>query len=145
MAGGSFDSDEDITDINVTPLVDVMLVLLIIFMVTTTYIVHRTIAVKLPSAETAEEKVKTTNLAFVLDKESNLFLDGNPISFENLSKEISSLKNELQEKQELNNLQALITADTSTPHGSVVKLIDAVRKNGIAEFAINVELQSPEK
>ena len=51
MAGGAGDDDE-ITGINVTPLVDVMLVLLIIFMVTATYIVNQSINVNLPKADT---------------------------------------------------------------------------------------------
>ena len=144
MAGNAFDEEDEITGINVTPLVDVMLVLLIIFMVTTTYIVQRTISVKLPKAETAEQKVKTKNIAFVLDKNSNLFLDGKSIEIGELTQHISKLKKDLKGDEKFTDLQALITADTLTPHGSVVKLIDVVRKNGIFEFAINVELKSLE-
>jgi biopolymer transport protein ExbD len=62
MAGGAHFEDEDagrmITDINVTPLVDIVLVLLIIFMVTTTYIVNPSIKVELPKAATGSRQVK---------------------------------------------------------------------------------------
>ena len=71
--------EEEITGINITPLVDVMLVLLIIFMVTTSYIVHRSIVVNLPKATTGENVITTKNLAFVLDKNSILYLDGKKI------------------------------------------------------------------
>jgi biopolymer transport protein ExbD len=138
MAGGANDNDDDITGINVTPLVDVMLVLLIIFMLTANYVVNRSIEVKLPSAETADEKVSTLNLAFVLDKNSELYLDGKPIRFDEVPARIASIK--AQGTKESKNPQAMITADEATPHGSVVKLIDTVRKNGITEFAINVEV-----
>ena len=63
------------SDINVTPLVDIMLVLLIIFMVTTTYIVNPTIKVDLPKAATATEQAKTT-LSLTLSKEGVLYLNG---------------------------------------------------------------------
>lgn len=126
--------DDEITDINVTPLVDIMLVLLIIFMMTTTYIVHRSINVSLPKAETGETATKTENLAFVLDQNSNLFLDGKPIVFDDINVAIRERRASSSKK-----LQALISADQSTPHGKVIKLIDLVRKNGITEFAINVE------
>ena len=136
MASQSNDEDA-ITGINVTPLVDVMLVLLIIFMMTTSYIVNRSININLPEAETSESLSKTKNIAFALDKESQLYLDGEPIEYDNLAESIATAK--AQNKL----LQALITADKTTPHGAVIKLIDQIRKNGISEFAINVD--SPQK
>ncbi len=135
MAGSLSDSDDEITGINVTPLVDVMLVLLIIFMVTATYIVNRSINVNLPKADTGENSEKTKNLAFVLDGKSQLYLDGKPISFE----QVPGLIKEQQAKTGAGPLNALISADKETPHGVVIKLIDTVRKHGITDFAINVE------
>ena len=133
---GTLSDDDEITGINVTPLVDVMLVLLIIFMVTASYIVQRSIEVKLPKAETATNTPQTKNLAFVIDAKSNLFLDGNVITWSEIPRFIKQAR---EKDQSQKNLQALISADKSTPHGLVVRLIDAVRKNGISEFAINVE------
>ena len=135
MAGGTDDSDE-ITGINVTPLVDVMLVLLIIFMVTATYIVNQSINVNLPKADTSDTNdAKSKNLAFVLDAKSQLYLDGQPITFEQVADKISEAKAKVGAEP----LNALIAADKDTPHGAVVKLIDTVRKHGITDFAINVE------
>ena len=124
--------ETEITGINVTPLVDVMLVLLIIFMMTTSYIVNRSLNIQIPEAETSESLSTTKNLALALDKESQLYIDGEPTNYEDLGNHIAKAK----EKNKL--LQALITADKTTPHGAVIKLIDQVRKNGITEFAINV-------
>ena len=137
---GSFGGDEDeITGINVTPLVDVMLVLLVIFMVTATYIVNQSINVNLPKADTAENPEKTKNLAFTLDKNSQLFLNGEAIQWEDLPAKIAAEKAKDGGQGPVN---ALIAADKDTPHGSVVKLIDTVRKHGITDFAINVEAGS---
>lgn len=135
MAGGSTEQDEEIVGINVTPLVDVMLVLLIIFMVTANYIANQSINMQLPKASTGADP-GPTGLAFSLDKESHLFLDGKPVSFEDLTGILAA------RKAEGKPLSALIAADKETPHGTVVKLIDAVRKNGITDFAINVEVEA---
>ena len=135
MAGGVSESDDEITGINVTPLVDVMLVLLIIFMVTATYIVNKSINVNLPKADTGESNDKTKNLAFVLDAKSQLYLDGKPVNLD----QIPTMIKEEQSKGNHVTLTAMISADKDTPHGAVVKLIDTIRKNGITDFAINVE------
>lgn len=135
MAGGLSDDDDAITGINVTPLVDVMLVLLVIFMVTATYIVNQAINVQLPKADTAETPDKTKNLAFTLDKASALFLNGEPLAWDQVASKIAEEK----AKAAGAPMNALIAADKETPHGSVVKLIDTVRKHGITDFAINVE------
>jgi biopolymer transport protein ExbD len=137
MAGGALDQQEDseITGINVTPLVDVMLVLLIIFMVTSTYIVQQSIQVQLPKADTGENTPKLKNLAFVIDKSGAIFLDGKVIRLEEIAARVASEKQVDPSVQ----LQALVAADKETPHGYVVGLIDAVRRQGITDLAINVE------
>src|ERR1041384_5523841 len=82
MAGGadSYQSGDDdsgqiIAGINVTPLVDITLVLLIIFMVTTTYIVNPSIKVDLPKAASGTDQTKTT-LGLTLVKDGTLYLNG---------------------------------------------------------------------
>ena len=133
MAGKFSDNDEEITDINVTPLVDVMLVLLVIFMVTASYITNQSIDVKLPSADTGGTSQKSLNLAFVVDKQSNLYLDGKAVALEQLP----VLLKPYAERDP--RPQAIIAADEQAPHGAVIKLIDMIRKNGINDFAINVQ------
>jgi biopolymer transport protein TolR len=136
MAYSSGDGSEDeITGINVTPLVDVMLVLLIIFMVTANYIAHQAIAVKLPKAETSDSVEKSKNFAFVLDEKSQLYFNGEALSWEQLGGKID----EERARSPTATLNALISADKATPHGAVVKLIDTVRKHGITDFAIDIE------
>jgi biopolymer transport protein ExbD len=120
-----------------------MLVLLIVFMLTANYVVNRAIEVKLPTAETADDKVSSLSLSFVLDKDSKLFLDGKSIAYADVGLRIKEVIT--KGAAESKTPQAMITADEMTPHGSVVKLIDTVRKNGITEFAINVEVPAATK
>jgi biopolymer transport protein ExbD len=137
MAGAQHDNDDEITGINITPLVDVTLVLLIIFMVTATYIVNQSINVNLPKSQTGQEMPAGNNLSFVLDKDSHLFLNGQKLALSEIESVVSREKAKGDRP-----LAALIAADKGTPHGSVIALIDAVRKAGISDFAINVEAGS---
>ena len=73
MAGGARDGDDDslVTDINVTPLVDVMLCLLVIFMVTTTYVVADSIKIDLPNAASGDTTAPSTlAIMFTKDRKS---------------------------------------------------------------------------
>src|SRR3954471_14699678 len=79
MAGNAQDNDEEITGINVTPLVDIALVLLIIFMVTANFIVRDSVEVDLPKAANAGQTVQGL-VNVVLDKHGQLFFDGAPVS-----------------------------------------------------------------
>ena len=71
VGAAKMDDDEGINEINVTPLVDVMLVLLVIFMVASVYIVKESIAIELPKAATATDTVETT-VSIVMDRNREL-------------------------------------------------------------------------
>jgi biopolymer transport protein ExbD len=137
MAGGASAFEDDdagrmITEINVTPLVDITLVLLIIFMVTTTYIVNPTIKIDLPKAASGSEQARTT-LALTVTREGTLFLNGERSDEPAITRFIGA---ELPKNPEL---QAIIAADKVVPHGTVVRMIDLVKRAGVRRFAINVE------
>jgi biopolymer transport protein ExbD len=97
--------------------------------------VQQSIQVQLPKAATGENTPKVKNLAFVLDKSGAMFLDGKPITLEDIAARVQAEKSADPNVQ----LQALVAADKETPHGFVVSLIDAVRRQGITDLAINVE------
>jgi biopolymer transport protein ExbD len=139
MAGGGgpsspyADDDEGgiISDINVTPLVDITLVLLIIFMVTARLIVSRAIpGVDTPKAATGEE-VRTT-LALTIDQNRALFVNGERT--DNAAAEVLLRRAVAQNP----DIQAVITADNSIPYGDFVGLIDLVRVAGIKKYALTV-------
>jgi len=134
MAGGSgSNGDEDIiSGINVTPLVDVVLVLLIIFMVTATYIVRAAIEVDLPRAAHGGEATGTL-LAVVLTKDGDLYLDGVRRSEDEL---VARAREAVARDPEA---RVVISADRGALHGAVVRVIDAVKGAGVSRFALNVD------
>lgn len=129
LSGGD---DDAITDINITPFVDIILVVLIIFMVTATYIVAPSIKVNLPDATTGEN-TEQSSLGLTLSSEGQLFLNGDPVTEQQLRESIRS------EKARNKDVVCLIAADKTVMHGDVVGLIDLVRQEGVARFAINIE------
>lgn len=126
--------DDIISDINITPLVDIMLVLLIIFMLVSSIVDFSAIKVELPKAATGES-TKTESVAIVINKAGEYFVAGNLVEgLEELTQILT------QKKAENPEVQAIISADTNVVHGHVVKVIDLVRKLDISKFAISVEL-----
>ncbi len=131
MAGGAKRKGL-ISDINVTPLVDIMLVLLIVFMLTASLIHKQAIEVELPAASSGAVPEPTT-LAITLDQQGKLYLDGEPTSG-------ADLRAAVQEAvREDDKAQAIIAADKRVSHGRVVWVIDAVKQAGVASFAINID------
>ena len=124
--------DEMIASINVTPLVDITLVLLIIFMVTATSIVKDAIADDLPRAASGGEPVAPT-LAFVLDRDGRLYLDGALTTAESAREAVRAALAKSPEAR------ALISADRAVSHGRVVEVIDLAKREGLTRFAIDVE------
>lgn len=134
MAGTSASSRGrgGIVGINVTPMVDIVLVLLIIMMVSATYIVSQSLKVELPKTITSDETVSKTYVVTITKDGQYSFND----------KVVG--KNELPAilrgaKAESKDLNLVITADEMAHHGAVVGVIDAAKVEGITKFAINVE------
>jgi biopolymer transport protein ExbD len=131
-ARNSDDDEEMITGINVTPLVDITLVLLIIFMVTATYIVRESIEVELPRAAHGGESVGIM-LNIVLTRDAKIFVDG-------VESDEAALKKKVEEALAKDKeARAIISADKESFHGQVVHIIDVIKGEGIAKFAINIE------
>lgn len=132
MAGG-FQSDDDvISAINVTPLVDVVLVLLIIFLITAPVLYQSAIKVKLPSAKTGEQAEKSP-LEFTISKEGELSIGKDKLDWSQLGAKLQSMGASAADQT------AIISADEATPHGIVIRLMDGLRQAGITRFALNVE------
>jgi biopolymer transport protein ExbD len=121
-----------ITEINVTPLVDIMLVLLIIFMLTAHLIARQAIEVELPRAAQSTA-VPPTTLALTLTADGTLYLDAKPITADALRDAIRAAV--AREPA----TQAIIAADRSVAHGRVVWLLDTVKSLGVTSFAIQID------
>lgn len=134
MAGGSNLNDDDlISEINVTPFVDVVLVLLVIFMVTAGFIVNRGVKIQLPQAATAEKLTLQRTFNILVAGNGSLFLDGKPTTAE----ELKATGAQAREKGE--KVVAMISADKGVVYSSVVGVMDALRQVGISEFALQLD------
>ena len=139
MAGAAKKDEEVMSEINVTPFVDIVLVLLIILMVTSTSIVKASLAVELPKAASGGAVVEST-LNVVLTKDGQMLVDGEVKTNEELVAKVKA------EKANNPKLQAVIAADKGVPYGSVVHVIDLVKSNGVTSFALNIErVPTPEE
>ena len=135
MAATSNDDDDGggmITGINVTPLVDITLVLLIIFMVTASYIVKETIEVELPRAAHGGETVQKT-FAVLVTREGKSFLNGVPVDDDALVSEVHKARAAGED------VQAIVGADKNATHGTVTHLLDLLKGAGVTKFAIQIE------
>ena len=121
-----------IVGINVTPMVDIVLVLLIIMMVSATYIVSQSLKVELPKTASSDDTVSRTYVVTITKAGDYLFND-KPVTKANLPALLRGAK------AENSNLNLVITADEDARHGSVVGVIDLAKVEGITKFAINVE------
>ena len=135
MAGGFGGSDDEaISGINVTPLVDVVLVLLVIFLMTAPVLYQSAIKVQLPKASTGEEASKSP-LNFTLNAAGDVFWNNEQLSWDALGVKLKALGEQSAETT------AMISADQTTPHGNVIRLMDVLRQYGLTRFALNVEGQ----
>ena len=131
MTSHSGDSDDAITQINVVPLVDIMLVLLIIFMLTASFISTPSVPVNVPKAYTSNPTAPTS-LALVLNNKGVIF-------FQNKKIEKDALRNQLRENASLNpELRIVLSADADVSHGKVVELLDLARQAGVTKIALGV-------
>ncbi|MBI3180130.1 MAG: biopolymer transporter ExbD [Deltaproteobacteria bacterium] len=131
MAGGTRKRGM-ITDINVTPLVDIMLVLLIIFMLTANLIAKQAIEVDLPKAAKAGA-VQPKTLAVTLTRDGAIYLNGKDTDPVALRQAIRAAVAE--DAKAL----VLISGDKNVSHGRVVWLLDTVRALGVTSFAIQID------
>jgi biopolymer transport protein ExbD len=131
MAASVQNDDDIITGINVTPLVDITLVLLVILMVTASYVASKTIPLDLPKGATAE--TTPTTLSVSIDKDGKTYLDAAPVEEPELRARIRAAHAADAETR------AVIAADGRTTHAHVVRVIDLLRREEVTKFAINVE------
>jgi len=135
MAGGTLGGKggrKAISEINITPMVDVVLVLLVIMMVSANYIVSKSLKVELPQASSGADSVPSV-AAVVVTAKGDYYFNQEPV-------DEKSLTAKLKEAHDQNpDVNLIVSADKSALHGSVVHVVDLARGQGIAKFAINVE------
>ncbi len=157
MAGAVENQDDMITGINVVPLVDIVLVLLIIFMVTANFIAKPAIDMELPKADSGEAKERN-QFSLLLGRNGETAIGERRVEEAGIDAEFQRVINEFKEEKRSNieaeggsvtdnmldvmasnELTMIIQADAQVPHGRVIKFIDRARLAGITKYAFNVD------
>ncbi len=120
------------SQINVTPLVDVMLVLLIIFMVTAP-MMEEGIDVNLPQVEASGLKTQEEPVVITLNKEGKLFINDAEVKRTELKKRLAAIFKRRAEKM------VLLRADASVPYGAVVGAMAEIRRAGVVKIGMVTE------
>ncbi|MBX3227652.1 MAG: biopolymer transporter ExbD [Labilithrix sp.] len=138
MAGGAStgDGEDAITGINVTPLVDIVLVLLIIFMVTAKLIVNKSVPLDLPKAATGSD-IQTV-FSIVLASDGSTMVDSKAVPNDDV---ILGMARSAHEKNP--ELRAVIKADSAVPHGRVIHVLDLLKQAQVAKIAFGVSPVPP--
>jgi biopolymer transport protein TolR len=129
MAMSSEKGKRLMSDINVTPLVDVMLVLLVIFMVTAPMMMQG-VEVSLPTTKTAPIKSQEDPLILTVDKKGNIYLENHLIKIEDLGKKVETIFKYRREKE------VLLRADKELPYGVVIKVMAEVKRAGVTKLGM---------
>ncbi len=122
-----------LASINIIPFVDIVLVLLVIFMLTSAAIVRASLRVELPRAASGGSRVEST-INLIYDRDGKLLLNGRDVG--SLAEAGRLIRSEATANP---RTQAVIAADKNVPYGRVVELIDLVKQNGVSAFALDIE------
>ncbi|MCG5528083.1 MULTISPECIES: biopolymer transporter ExbD [Halorhodospira] len=123
----------DEPDLNLTPLIDVVFLLLIFFMVTTTFVDQVGLDITLPEAEQETEEAQPRLLEIGISAEGEYFVDGSPL----VNREIDTLVRALEEAREAGDVAGIVVrADADAPHRAVVRALDGAGRVGIDRVSI---------
>jgi biopolymer transport protein ExbD len=127
------EDDGPLASINIIPFVDIVLVLLVIFMLTSATIVRASLKVELPKAASGGGKVEST-INLLYNREGELFLNGDKLA--SIGAAAARIRAESRQNPKV---QAVISADRGVQYGRVVEIIDVVKQNGVGAFALDIE------
>ena len=135
MSFNSYDDQQEMSEINMTPLVDVMLVLLIIFIITVPVITH-SVKVDLPQASQQPTEVKPDVVTLTVQRDGSLMWNDETLTFENLELRLQAVAQ--QEKQP----ELRIQGDTAVEYEKVVQVMAAAQRAGVEKLGFMTEPQS---
>jgi biopolymer transport protein ExbD len=128
---------EESVEVNLTPLIDVVFLLLIFFMVTTTFDRHARLKVSLPESSATTSQQQKEPLVLSIDAKGNYFLNDRQI----VNQQLDTLKQALrktigQNKESYKDVALVLRADANTPHQAVVRAMDAASQLGLTKLSI---------
>ena len=138
MAFETRSQNSTISQINVVPLVDVMLVLLVIFMVTAP-ILQQGVSVDLPQAKAGALSGEDQQLVVSIDKKGSVFLNDNAIGVDELGAKLEAVVRLKPDKQ------VFLRADRGVSYGEVVRVMAAIKAGGVQSLGMITELPTEKK
>ena len=129
MSFSTQDSDEVLSEMNVTPLVDVMLVLLVVFMVTTQIMTYA-ININLPKSDAVATEKKKDPVVVSVDQDGKFFLAKNEVAPELLEKSLQDVKAQDPE------VRVQLQADEGVNYGQVAKAMASIERSGITKISV---------
>ncbi len=128
---------EENVEVNLTPLIDVVFLLLIFFMVTTTFDRHAKLKVSLPESSVKAVQQKQETLVLSIDAKGNYFLNERQIVNQQLDTLKHAIKKTIgQSTKDYSEVTLILRADANTPHQSVVRAMDAASQLGLTKLSI---------
>jgi biopolymer transport protein ExbD len=124
--------------INLTPLIDVLFILIIFFTVSSTFLEQPGIELKLPEAESSQSHTAQKIVVYV-DKEENIFLNEDPIEIDKVAEHVQLLISSQIDKS------VVLHADEEVSHGIIIQIMDLLRKRGIYKIVISTTKPFPER
>lgn len=119
-------------DVNLTPLIDVVFLLLIFFMVSTTFERETKVSVELPEASGERLETEPQLLEITIDREGRYYVNGQEV----VNTQVDTLKRSLQKALDAGGetQQVILSADRKTPHEAVIRAMDAARQVGLVQM-----------
>ena len=129
------------TEINITPLIDVVFLLLIFFMVSTTFERESEIKITLPDASEEQVETKIDVITIRIDANERIYIDDQPLA----NSQISTIRDALrQHVRELDDPPVVIRADAEVSHQSVIRVMDAARQSGLVKITFATRILEEE-
>jgi biopolymer transport protein ExbD len=128
MQSKSGSDDSLMAELNVTPLVDVMLVLLVIFIVTAPMIVPQSMKVNLPKTQAVAQQDQAKNAQLIIEASGQLTFQGNSVNDQ-------QLELELKQQSSTPQFQLQVSADKAVPYGRVAEIMAIAQSSGVTKMS----------
>ena len=137
MHGGHSSEDEPMAEMNLIPLIDIALTLLIIMMVTTAFVRKPGVSLKLPETVTREGAAEMSkDIVVYIDAKGALFMNGKPASEAEVQTRLTSAKKDAQDTDATKAPRVLIKADRAVQYDRVMRVMDMARRAGLTKVTL---------
>ncbi len=135
--GGAGD-DELIGGVNITPIVDVCLTLLVVFIVTASQVVNRSMPVNLPKAASAESSPPSI-INIAVARNGDLFVNGAAAQLKDIAREVEAARARAASSGVEARLAGFVSADVDAPYGRFAEAVDQLRVAGVSDIALDTQ------